>query len=186
MDQMAKKLFVQLGDDFPGVRANACDALYQHLQKTGETYSGYIAEIDNAEASAQKNAELQKRYDDAIQKYGELEQLYRKAAADNAQWAQQHQSVTQPVSAYSNTPKMQHPLRAIGLVALVLLGGTGAYFWHSATLPAPTPVAVPFPMPPSMSVPRDFERDMRELMRDMAQQLGGMNCPKHSPLCERR
>jgi hypothetical protein len=137
VDDRALKIFAKLDADFPAERVQALEMLRAHNQKVGQSFRGIASEFGNAAEAVQKNADLQKRYDDAIQKYGELEQLYRKAAADNAQWAQQHQIVTRPVSAYHNTAKMRHPWRAIGLLGLVLLVGAGAYFWHSDPSPFP-------------------------------------------------
>lgn len=63
MDDLAKKLFVQLDDDMPGIRGNALDALREHLKKAGRTFRDIVADIETALPLA-KAEELEKKLAD--------------------------------------------------------------------------------------------------------------------------
>lgn len=88
MDAHGKKLFVQLDDDFPGVRANALDSLRDHLKKAGQSFRDILHEIDTA-ISAQKYAELETNYNQALQ--------------DNAAWVQRGQQQDQKIAQHEKT-----------------------------------------------------------------------------------
>src|ERR1700730_10606994 len=52
MDDLAKKLFAQMDDEMPGVRANALEALREHLRKLGRTFRDLVADLENAVSPA--------------------------------------------------------------------------------------------------------------------------------------
>jgi hypothetical protein len=66
MDDLTKKLLAQLDDDMPAVRANAAEALREHLKKLGITARDLVADFegamapDKAAALEQKLAEYMK------------------------------------------------------------------------------------------------------------------------------
>ena len=60
MDDLEKKLFKQLDDEMPGVRANALEALREHLKKLGRTFRDVLADLENAMPAA-KAEELEKK-----------------------------------------------------------------------------------------------------------------------------
>ena len=49
MDDLAKKLFVQLDDDMPGVRGNAVEMLHALHKKNGQSCRSYIPQIERGE-----------------------------------------------------------------------------------------------------------------------------------------
>src|SRR4051794_37423687 len=56
MDDLEKKLLLQLDDDMPGVRQNALDALRERLK-----FRDIIADFEKAMPAAKKAAELEQR-----------------------------------------------------------------------------------------------------------------------------
>jgi hypothetical protein len=63
VDDLEKKLFVQLDDDMPGIRGNALEALREHLKKAGRTFRDIVADIESALPKAEAE-ELQKKLAD--------------------------------------------------------------------------------------------------------------------------
>jgi hypothetical protein len=60
MDDLEKKLFVQLDDDMPAQRANALEVLREHLQKAGRKFRDLVADLENGMPAA-KAAELRQK-----------------------------------------------------------------------------------------------------------------------------
>jgi hypothetical protein len=60
MDATERKIFLQLDDEMPGVRANAFEALREHLQKAGRKFRDVVADLENA-MPADKAAELESK-----------------------------------------------------------------------------------------------------------------------------
>ena len=60
MDDLEKKLLLQLDDEMPGVRTNALEALREHLKKQGRTFRDLVADLENA-MSAAKVEELEQK-----------------------------------------------------------------------------------------------------------------------------
>lgn len=65
MDDREKNLFVQFDDDMPAVRANAFEALREHLKKADRKFRDLVADLDNA-MPADKAAELEKQLADYV------------------------------------------------------------------------------------------------------------------------
>jgi hypothetical protein len=63
MDDLEKKLFVQLDDDMAGQRSNALELLREHLKKAGRTFRDIVADIENGIPKA-KAEELEKKLAD--------------------------------------------------------------------------------------------------------------------------
>jgi hypothetical protein len=91
MDDHAKKLFVQLDDDFPGVRVQALDALRDYLKKAGQSLRDVLHDIENAIPA--------QRYSDLETKYNGVVDDYNKAVQQNAQWALSDQKKEQAIAA---------------------------------------------------------------------------------------
>jgi hypothetical protein len=91
LDDLAKKLFAQCDDDFPGVRVQALDALRDHLKKSGQSLRDVLHEIETA-IPAQK-------YSDIETKYNSLVDDHNKALLENAQWVQRDQQQEKAIAA---------------------------------------------------------------------------------------
>lgn len=63
MDDLEKKLFVQLDDDMPGQRANALELLREHFKKVGRSFREIVSDIESALPKA-KVDELEKKLKD--------------------------------------------------------------------------------------------------------------------------
>lgn len=63
MDDLEKKLFVQLDDDMPGQRTNALELLREQLKKARRSFRDIVADIENAVPKAQVE-ELEKKLTD--------------------------------------------------------------------------------------------------------------------------
>jgi hypothetical protein len=64
MDDLTKKLLVQLDDPMPGQRSNAFEMLCQHFTTTGQSWRGIAQDIERADEAAslrQENAQLTAR-----------------------------------------------------------------------------------------------------------------------------
>jgi hypothetical protein len=53
MDDLERKLFQQLDDDMPAMRANAFEALREHLNKAGRKFRDLVADFESAMPAAQ-------------------------------------------------------------------------------------------------------------------------------------
>jgi len=73
MDDLERKLFAQLDDDFPGVRSNAFEMLREHLRKEGRSFRAIVQEVEGAGNTAKEAAELRAALHDIEQKYRELD-----------------------------------------------------------------------------------------------------------------
>jgi hypothetical protein len=84
MDDLAKKLFAQMDDEMPGVRANALEALREHLKKLGRTFRDLVADIENAVSPA-KLEELEKKLADYIKANAEAKKRDEKQRREIAE-----------------------------------------------------------------------------------------------------
>jgi hypothetical protein len=60
MDETARKIFLQLDDEAPGVRSNAFEALRDHLQKAGRKFRDFVADLESAMPAAKADELRQK------------------------------------------------------------------------------------------------------------------------------
>lgn len=109
MDALAKKLFPQLDDDFPGVRVQAVDALHAHHKQSGATFRGYLADIEQAEAA---NHELPKLRADLA-----------KAQQDNAAWLQRDTENNKEISALKRKLALRQGFEWLGRSCKYVVAG---------------------------------------------------------------
>jgi hypothetical protein len=100
MDDFEKKLFVQLDDDFPGVRVQALDSLRDHLKKTGQSFRDVLHEFENSIPQ---------------QKYSDLEMQHNTALKHNAEFVQRHQNQEQKIAELSRKVALYKGVAAIRL-----------------------------------------------------------------------
>jgi hypothetical protein len=121
MDDFEKKLFVQLDDDFPGVRVQALDSLRDHLKKTGQSFRDILHEFENSIPQ---------------QKYADLEAQHNTALQHNAEFAQRDQQQEQKIAELSRKVALYKAVASVrlnwrwaaGLAVLPVIGWFGYQF----------------------------------------------------------
>jgi hypothetical protein len=111
MDALAKKLFVQLDDDFPGVRMQALDSLRDHLKKAGQSFRDILADIDTTEAEL-KTA---KEHNDQWQKWRDQQDQIM-AAKD-----QRIAALNRQVTVYKAAAKLRANWRVVAAVVAAVV-----------------------------------------------------------------
>jgi hypothetical protein len=92
MDDTARKIFLQLDDEMPGVRANALEALREHLKAAGRKFRDLVADLEGAMTAGeaaelrQKLAEYVKANDKAKHEVARLKAALKAALWIKANW----------------------------------------------------------------------------------------------------
>jgi hypothetical protein len=128
MDDFEKKLFVQLDDDFPGVRVQALDSWRDYLKKAGRTVRDVLHEFENSISQ---------------QKYSDLEAQHNTALQNNAEFAQRHHLQEQKIAELSRKVALYRGVaairlngrRAAGLAALPVIAWFGYQHFAASSWP---------------------------------------------------
>jgi hypothetical protein len=121
MDDFEKKLFVQLDDDFPGVRVQALDSWRDYLKKAGRSVRDVLHEFENS-ISQQKYADLEAQHNIALQHNTEFAQR-------NQQQEQKIAELSRKVALYKAVATVQLNWRWVaGLAMLPIIGWIGYQF----------------------------------------------------------
>jgi hypothetical protein len=128
MDDLAKKKFVQLDSEFPGVRVEALDSLRDDLKKAGSSFRDVLYEFETSIPQ---------------QKYSDIEAKLKAAEQHNAQWVQHSQQQEQKIAELNRKAALYKGVAAVrlnwrwvaALVALPVIGWFGYQYVSAASWP---------------------------------------------------